>query len=196
MYLVESPHEEGVLWAGSDDGLVHITRDGGQNWKNATPKGLGEGIVNSIEVSPHDPATAYVVVMRYKSMDLKPYVFKTTDYGQTWTKIVNGITDPHTFVRVVREDPKRKGLFYAGTETGLYISLNDGMNWQPFQLNLPVVPINDMIFQDNDLVVATAGRSFWILDDVGALQSAPISSAHYCPYSTKRYLFAFWRKHG
>ena len=175
MYLVESPHEEGVLWAGSDDGLVHLTRDGGQNWVNATPKDLGEGIVNSIEVSPHDPATAYVAVMRYKSMDLKPYIFKTSDYGETWTKIVNGISDPHTFVRVVREDPKRKGLLYAGTETGLYISLNDGMNWQPFQLNLPVVPINDMIFQDNDLVVATAGRSFWILDDVGALQSAPMS---------------------
>ncbi|MGB5699607.1 VPS10 domain-containing protein [Muriicola sp.] len=177
MYLVESPHEEGVLWAGSDDGLVHLTKDGGQNWVDATPKDIGEGIVNSIEVSPHDPATAYVVVMRYKSMDLKPYIFKTSDYGETWTKIVNGITDPHTFARVVREDPKRKGLLYAGTETGLYISLNDGLNWQPFQLNLPVVPINDMIFQDNDLVVATAGRSFWILDDVGALQSAPISSA-------------------
>ncbi len=176
MYLVESPHEEGVLWAGSDDGLVHLSRDGGQNWVNATPKDIGEGIVNSIEVSPHDAATAYVVVMRYKSMDLKPYIFKTSDYGETWTKIVNGITDPHTFVRVVREDPKRKGLLYAGTETGLYISLNDGLNWQPFQLNLPVVPINDMIFQDNDLVVATAGRSFWILDDVGALQSSPISS--------------------
>jgi hypothetical protein len=176
MYLVESPHEEGVLWAGSDDGLVHLTRDGGQNWVNATPKDLGEGIVNSIEVSPHDPATAYVVVMRYKSMDLKPYIFKTSDYGETWTKIVNGISDPHTFVRVVREDPKRKGLLYAGTETGLYISLNDGINWQPFQLNLPVVPINDMIFQDNDLVVATAGRSFWILDDVGALQSAPMTA--------------------
>jgi predicted nuclease with TOPRIM domain len=114
--------------------------------------------------------------MRYKTMDLKPYIFKTSDYGETWTKITNGITDPHTFVRVVREDPKRKGLLYAGTETGLYISLNDGMNWQPFQLNLPVVPINDMIFQDNDLVVATAGRSFWILDDVGAIQSAPVTN--------------------
>ncbi len=175
MYLVESPHEEGVLWAGSDDGLIHLTRDGGENWINATPKDLAEGIVNSIEVSPHDPATAYAVVMRYKSMDLNPYIFKTADYGQTWTKIVQGITDPHTFVRVVREDPKRKGLLYAGTETGLYVSFNDGANWQPFQLNLPVVPINDMIFQDNDLVVATAGRSFWILDDVGAIQNYPMT---------------------
>ncbi|WP_372974245.1 glycosyl hydrolase [Muriicola sp.] len=175
MALVESPHEQGVLWAGSDDGLVHITRDGGKTWKNATPKELGESIINSIEVSPHDPATAYVVAMRYKFMDLKPYIFKTSDYGQTWTKITSGITGPHTFVRVVREDPIRRGLLYAGTETGLYLSFDDGQNWQAFQLNLPVVPINDMIIQDNDLVVATAGRSFWILDDLGAIQSSPLS---------------------
>ncbi|WP_411029626.1 VPS10 domain-containing protein [Spongiimicrobium sp. 3-5] len=170
MYLTESPHEKGVLWAGSDDGLIHITKDDGQNWKNVTPPNLEEGIVNSIEVSPHDPATAFVAVMRYKSMDLKPYIFRTTDYGETWTKTVNGITDQHTFVRVVREDPKTKGLLYAGTETGLYISLDAGNNWQPFQLNLPVVPINDLIIQSNDLVAATAGRSFWILDDLAAIQ--------------------------
>ncbi len=175
MSLVESPHEEGVLWAGSDDGLVHLTRDGGKTWKNATPKELGESIINSIEVSPHDPATAYVVAMRYKFMDLQPYIYKTSDYGQTWTKITEGISGAHTFVRVVREDPKRSGLLYAGTETGLYLSFNDGLNWQPFQLNLPVVPINDMVIQDNDLVVATAGRSFWILDDLGAIQAAPLS---------------------
>ncbi|WP_372946041.1 glycosyl hydrolase, partial [Muriicola sp.] len=175
MALVESPHEQGVLWAGSDDGLVHITRDGGKTCKNATPKELGESIINSIEVSPHDPATAYVVAMRYKFMDLKPYIFKTSDYGQTWTKITSGITGPHTFVRVVREDPIRRGLLYAGTETGLYLSFDDGQNWQAFQLNLPVVPINDMTIQDNDLVVATAGRSFWILDDLGAIQSSPLS---------------------
>ncbi len=171
MYLVESPHEKGVLWAGSDDGLIHITKDGGQNWENVTPPNLKEGIVNSIEVSPHDPATAYVAVMRYKTMDLKPYIFKTSDYGKTWSKITNGITGEHTFVRVVREDKKRKGLLYAGTETGLFISLDDGLNWQPFQLNLPVVPINDLIIQDNDLVAATAGRSFWILDDIAAIQN-------------------------
>ena len=176
MTLVESPHEEGVLWAGSDDGLIHLTRDGGQNWVNATPKDLPEGIINSIEVSPHDAATAYAVVMRYKSMDLKPYVFKTTDYGETWTKIVDGITDPHTFVRAVREDPKRPGMLYAGTETGMYVSFNGGSYWQPFQLNLPVVAINDLTFQGNDLVVATAGRSFWILDDVGALQNYPMTN--------------------
>ncbi len=172
MYLVESPHEQGVLYAGSDDGLVHITKDGGANWQNITPPNLADGIINSIEVSPHDPATAYIAVMRYKSMDLKPYVFKTNDYGNTWSKITNGMTNKHTFVRVVREDKKQKGLLYAGTETGLYLSLDDGQNWQAFQLNLPVVPINDLIIQDNDLVAATAGRSFWILDDLGAIQNS------------------------
>ena len=172
MYLVESPHEKGVLYAGSDDGLVHITKDGGANWENITPAGLQEGIINSIEVSPHNPATAYMVLMRYKSMDLKPYIYKTNDYGQTWSKITNGITDKHTFVRAVREDKKQKGLLYAGTETGLYVSFDDGANWQKFQLNLPVVPINDLVIQDNDLVVATAGRSFWILDDLGAIQQS------------------------
>jgi photosystem II stability/assembly factor-like uncharacterized protein len=171
MALVESPHEKGVLWAGSDDGLIHISKNDGSSWENITPKNLKDGIINNIEVSPHDAATAYIVVMRYKSMDLKPYIFKTSDYGQTWTKIVNGFKDPHTFVRVVREDKKQKGLLYAGTETGLYISLDDGKNWQPFKLNLPIVPINDLYIQDNDLVAATAGRGFWILDDLAAIQN-------------------------
>ena len=170
-YLSESAQEQGVIWAGSDDGLVHITRDGGANWINVTPSGIKEGIINSIEVSPHDPATAYIVMMRYKSMDLGNYIFKTTDYGATWTKITNGITGDHTFTRVVREDKKVKGLLYAGTETGLFISLDGGLNWQPLQLNLPVVPINDLTIQDNDLVAATAGRAFWILDDIAILQN-------------------------
>ncbi|MFS4466535.1 WD40/YVTN/BNR-like repeat-containing protein [Maribacter sp. 2210JD10-5] len=169
--LVASPHEEGVLWAGSDDGLVHVTNDGGQNWNNVTPEGINNGIINTIEVSPHDSASAYITVMKYKSMDLKSYIYKTKDYGKTWAKITNGITGDHTFARVVREDRKQKGLLYAGTETGLFISLNDGENWQPFQLNLPVTPINDLTIQDNDLVVATAGRAFWILDDVAAVQN-------------------------
>ena len=133
---------------------------------------MQEGIINSIEISPHDAATAYITVMRYKFNDLKPYIYKTSNYGGNWKAITNGINDPHTFARVVREDPKTKGLLYAGTETGLYISNNDGANWNKFQLNLPVVPINDLIFQDNDLVVATAGRSFWILDDLSAIQQS------------------------
>ena len=171
MALVESPHEQGTLWAGSDDGLVHLTRDGGGSWTDVTPKGLAEGIINSIEVSPHDPATAYIVLMRYKFMDLKPYVFKTSDYGKTWSKIISGIDGEHTFVRVVREDPVRKGLLYAGTETGMYVSFNDGGQWQPLQLNLPVVPVNDLVIHNNDLVAATAGRSFWILDDLTPFQN-------------------------
>ena len=169
-YLTESQHEEGVLWAGTDDGLLHLTQDGGDNWKNVTPEGIKDGIINTIEVSPHDAATAYIVVMRYKSLDLKSYIFKTSDYGKTWLKITNGIKGEHTFTRVVRADHKQKGLLYAGTETGLFISLDDGLNWQSFQLNLPVVPINDITIQNNDLVIATSGRSFWILDDVTPIQ--------------------------
>ncbi|NND88561.1 MAG: glycosyl hydrolase, partial [Flavobacteriaceae bacterium] len=168
--LVASPHEKGVLYAGSDDGRVHITQNGGSSWQEITPNGIGEYIINSIEVSPHDPATAYIAVMGYKSMDLQPYIFKTNNYGKSWEKIVNGIEGEHTFVRVVREDRKVKGLLYAGTETGLFISKDDGKSWKPFQLNLPVVPINDLAIQDNDLIAATAGRSFWILDDLGAIQ--------------------------
>ncbi len=169
-YLVASPHEQGVLWAGSDDGLVHITKDEGANWSNVTPPGITDGIINSIEISAHDPAKAYVVIMRYKSMDLESYIYKTSDYGITWQKITQGITGEHNFTRVVREDHKEKGLLYAGTETGIFISLDDGLHWQPLQLNLPIVPINDLTIQDNDLVVATAGRGFWILDDVAAIQ--------------------------
>jgi photosystem II stability/assembly factor-like uncharacterized protein len=172
MYLVESTHEKGVLWAGSDDGLVHLTRDGGANWTNVTPKGLQEGIINSIEVSPHDPATAYISVMRYKFNDLSPLVFKTNNYGASWTRITNGFDDPNGFVRVVREDQKVKGLLYAGTETGLYISDDDGASWNKLQLNLPTVPINDLTIRQNDLVAATAGRSFWILDDLSAIQQS------------------------
>ncbi|MFT4536472.1 MAG: photosystem II stability/assembly factor-like uncharacterized protein [Saprospiraceae bacterium] len=187
--LVESEHEEGVLYAGSDDGLLHLTKDGGRNWEDVTPKEINDGIINSIDVSPHNPATAYVVVMRYKSMDLNSYVYKTTNYGQSWTKIINGLDDPNGFVRVVRADRKREGLLYAGTETGLYISNDDGEHWQRLNLNLPIVPINDLIIQDNDLVAATSGRGFWILDDLGVFQNVdaePIAIQLYTPKPTYR----------
>lgn len=169
--LVESQHQEGVLYAGTDDGLLHITKNGGVTWENITPKGISDGIINSIDISEHDPAVAYVAIMRYKSLDLSSYVFKTTNYGKSWKKIVNGLDDPNGFARVVRADKKRKGLLYAGTETGLYVSNDDGDYWQHLKLNLPVVAINDLTIQDNDLVAATSGRGFWILDDLGVLQN-------------------------
>ncbi len=169
-YVVESPHEAGTIWAGTDDGLVQLTRNAGKTWTNVTPKGIPEWIrINAIEVSPHDKATAYVAAMMNQHDDLRPYIYKTHDYGRTWTKIVTGIPDT-TFARVVREDNARKGLLYAGTETGLYISFDDGANWQPFQRNLPVVPITDLAVKHEDLVVATEGRAFWILDDLTALR--------------------------
>jgi photosystem II stability/assembly factor-like uncharacterized protein len=168
-YVMESPHEKGVLWVGSDDGLVHLTRDGGATWKNVTPAGLAECLVNAIEVSPHDKATAYIATTRYKFNDHAPGIYKTTDYGKTWTRIVNGIPS-NAFTRVVREDEVRKDLLFAGTELGLFISYNGGLNWSPFQLNLPVTPITDLRVHKGDLIAATSGRSFWILDDLGLVR--------------------------
>ncbi len=162
----ESPLKEGLLWAGSDDGLIHVTKDGGKSWENVTPKGMPEWMmINSIEPSAFDEGTCYVAGTKYKTGDFAPYLYKTTNYGKTWTKITAGINSEH-FTRVLREDPKRKGLLYAGTETGMYISFNDGKNWQPFQLNLPIVPITDATIKDNNLIVATQGRSLWIIDDL------------------------------
>ncbi len=167
--VVESPHEAGTIWVGTDDGLVHVTRDGGKNWQNVTPKGIPEWIqINSVEVSPHDKATAYVAATMYKFDDFRPYLYRTNDYGKTWTKIDGGIPTG-AFTRVVREDPSRRGLLYAGTETGLHVSFDDGASWRPLQLNLPVVPITDLVVKEKDLVVATQGRSFWILDDLTPL---------------------------
>ncbi len=168
MYAVESQHESGEIWTGSDDGLVFITQDGGENWRNITPKGMNEGIVNTIELSPHDKGTAYLSFTRYKFGDLSPSIYKTTNYGKSWTKRVKGIDD-NAFVRVVREDPNKKDLLYAGTETGLYISLNGAKSWEKFQLNLPVVPITDLTIRNNDLVASTQGRAFWVLDDLTPL---------------------------
>jgi photosystem II stability/assembly factor-like uncharacterized protein len=162
----ESALQEGLLWVGSDDGLVHVTKNGGQTWENVTPKGMPEWMmINSIEPSAFDAGTCYIAGTKYKSGDFTPYLYRTTDYGKTWTKITNGIASEH-FTRVLREDPKHKGLLYAGTETGMYISFNDGKNWKPFQLNLPIVPITDLTIKNNNLIVATQGRSVWIIDDL------------------------------
>lgn len=165
----ESAIEPGVIWTGSDDGLIHVTRDGGKNWTNVTPKNMPEWImVNSIDPHPTIKGGAYVAATMYKSGDFKPYIYKTTDYGKTWAKITDGIPDTH-FTRVVRADKKRPGLLYAGTEYGMYISFNDGESWQPFQLNLPIVPITDLTIKDDNLIAATQGRSFWLIDDITPL---------------------------
>ena len=168
--LAESPHQPGVFWAGSDDGLVHISTDGGDNWEDITPKEIPEWTrIDMIELSPHDPAKAYVAATRYKLDDPRPFLYVTTDYGKSWTKITNGIPE-NDFTRVIREDPERQGLLYAGTETGVYVSFDDGGSWQSLQRNLPAVPVSDMVVKDNDLVAATNGRSFWILDDLAVLR--------------------------
>lgn len=168
-YIVESPHEKGVIWTGSDDGLVQVTTDGGKNWKNVTPNGLQECLINAIEVSPHDKATAYIATTRYKFNDHTPSLYKTTDYGKTWTKIINGLPN-NAFMRVVREDEERKDLLFAGTELGLFVSWNGGNDWSPFQINLPSAPITDLKIHKGDLIAATSGRSFWILDDLALLR--------------------------
>jgi photosystem II stability/assembly factor-like uncharacterized protein len=165
----ESPYEEGLLWTGSDDGLIHISRDGGDKWENVTPPDMPEWMmINSIEVDPFVKGGAYVAGTRYKMGDFQPYLYKTKDYGQSWELIVDGINDEH-FTRVVRADPERQGLLYAGTETGMYISFDDGASWSSFQLNLPIVPITDLAIKQNNLIAATQGRSFWLIDDLTPL---------------------------
>lgn len=168
--FVESPHEPGVFWAGTDDGLVHLSRDGGATWENVTPPDLPEWtLISIIEVSAHDPATAYLAATRYKLDDTRPYLYKTEDYGKTWTQIVDGIASDD-FTRVIREDPGQPGLLFAGTETGIYVSFNAGTSWLRMQGTFPVVPVYDFVIKGNDLVVATHGRSFWILDDLSPLR--------------------------
>ena len=168
----ESPLAKGELWAGSDDGRVHLTRDGGQSWTEITPPGVPEfGTVNAIDISTHQAGRAQVSVYNYRFDDFAPYVFQTNDYGKAWRRIAdgkNGISERH-FTRVVREDPDRRGLLYAGTEYGIYVSFDDGKSWQSLQLNLPVTPVTDLQIKDRDLVVSTQGRSFWILDDLTPL---------------------------
>lgn len=170
--VAESPVQKGVIWAGTDDGLVQVTRDAGKSWSNVTPSGIPEWIqINSVEASPHEAGAAYVAATMYKWDDFRPYLYKTSDFGKTWKKIDTGIPDG-AFTRVIREDTHRRGLLYAGTETGMYVSFDDGERWQPLQLNLPVVPITDLAVhkRERDLVVATQGRSFWVLDDLPVLQ--------------------------
>ena len=175
--LAESPKQQGELWAGTDDGLIQLTRDEGKSWANVTPKDIPEwAMISLIEASPFDAGTAYLAVDAHKLDNFKPYIFKTSDFGKTWTKIVTGLPE-NVYVHAVREDPKRKGLLYAGTETGIFVSFNDGANWQPLQLNLPVTPIHDMVIHDDELVVATHGRSFWVLDDLSPLHQASASLA-------------------
>jgi photosystem II stability/assembly factor-like uncharacterized protein len=168
--IAPSPLSKGLIWAGTDDGLIQITRDEGKNWTNVTPKDLAEwSRISLIEASPHDTGTAYVAIDRHQNDDLAPYIYKTSDYGATWGRITTGIPDG-SFVRAVREDPKRKGLLYAGTERGVFVSFDDGAHWRSLQINLPITPIHDLVIKNDDLVVATHGRSFWILDDVSPLR--------------------------
>ena len=167
--------EEGVFWAGSDDGLIHISRDGGRTWQNITPHQMpDEGTVNKIWLSDHAPGRALVAVYRYRYNDFKPYIFLTNDYGKSWRLLANGSNGipPRHFVRAVAEDPQVKGLLYAGTEYGMYVSFDEGRNWQPLQLNLPVVPITDIAIKDNSLALSTQGRAFWVLDDLTPLREA------------------------
>ncbi|WP_258099713.1 VPS10 domain-containing protein [Marinoscillum pacificum] len=165
----ESQHEEGVIYTGSDDGLIHITKDGGKNWKNITPPGMPKWtMINSIEIDPFNKGGMLFAGTRYKFGDYQPYLYKTSDYGATWTKITTGIANDH-FTRVLRADPERQGLLYAGTETGMYISFDSGLSWKPFQMNLPIVPITDLTIKNNNLIAATQGRGFWIIDDLTPL---------------------------
>ena len=166
----ESQHAAGTLWTGSDDGLIHVTRDAGKTWENVTPPEMPDwAMVNSIEVNPHEAGGLYVAATRYKSDDFRPYLFKTNDYGKTWSKIVDGI-DRKDFTRVIRADSKRKGLLFSGTENGMYISYTDGALWTRFQNNLPIVPVTDITIKNADLIVATQGRSFWVIDDISLLR--------------------------
>ena len=167
-----SPRDSQVLWAGSDDGLIHVTRDGGRTWTNVTPRDLPEWtMISTIEASSHDPGTAYVAATRYKLDDFTPYLYRTSDYGRTWRRITAGIPATH-YTRVIRADPVRPGLLYAGGEFGVYVSFDEGARWQSLQLDLPITPVHDLVVHEGDLVAATHGRSFWILDDLGPLRQA------------------------
>ncbi len=192
-YLAEGRESRKTLWVGTDNGLLHVTRDGGDTWQNITPNGVKDGLFNAIEVSPHDAATVYVAYTRYKHGDDKPYIYKTSNYGRTWTLLSKTMPQNH-FVRVVREDPARKGLLYAGTETGLYVSFNDGKDWQTLQLNLPHVPVTDLLLHKDDIVMSTQGRGFWLLEKRHVLwQMSPevIKSEAHLFEPTESYIYDF-----
>lgn len=175
--VAESPLQRGLIWAGSDDGLVHVTRDGGQNWTDVTPKDIPAwSRIDLIDPSRYDAGTAYMAADRSRWDDFHPYLYKTTDYGQTWTKITNGLPD-NVFAHAVKEDTVRKGLLFAGTETGIWVSFDDGAKWQSLQLKLPTVPVHDMTVHGNDLIIATHGRAFWILDDISPLRQMTAEAA-------------------
>ena len=188
-YVAESPHEAGVIWTGSDDGLVQLTRDGGKTWKNVTPPGLAECLINAIEVSPFDQATAYIATTRYKFNDHTPGLYKTTDYGASWTRIDRGIP-ADAFTRVVREDDVRRDLLFAGTERGLFLSWNGGKDWSPFQLNLPVTPITDLRVHQGNLIAATSGRSFWVLDDLTVIRQYQADTPTFAVFQPGRAVLA------
>jgi len=180
----ESPLREGLIWTGSDDGLVHLTRDGGETWENVTPDDLPEwAMINSIAPDPHNEAGAWIAATRYKLGENTPYLYHTTDYGANWKLLTNGIDKAH-FTRVVRPDPDRKGLLYAGTEAGMYVSWDSGAHWHTFQLNLPIVPVTDLAIKDYSLIAATQGRSLWMIDDL-----SPIRNMHDSIRSQPIFLF-------
>jgi photosystem II stability/assembly factor-like uncharacterized protein len=182
--IAESPLQKGMLWAGTDDGLVHLTTDDGAHWSTVTPKDLPEwSMISIIEPSHHDANTAYIAVDRHKLDDFRPYIYRTRDAGKNWILTANGIPEG-SYVRSVREDPKRKGLLFAGTETGVYFSLDDGGHWQPLKLNLPTVPIHDLEIHGDDLVAATHGRAFWVLDDI-----TPLRQMETIPANAEMYLY-------
>ncbi|RMF70687.1 MAG: hypothetical protein D6740_07840, partial [Alphaproteobacteria bacterium] len=195
----ESKLQKGLIWVGANDGPVHVTRDGGQTWQDVTPKKLPPGgRVDCVEPSPHDPAKAYIAVLRYQLGDWRPWVFRTDDYGKHWTLLTdgtNGIPADHP-VRVVREDPERPGLLFAGTEYGMFVSFDDGKSWQPFQQNLPVTPVTDIKIHRGDLVLSTMGRGFWILDDISALRQTFDASAPFLFRPQKSWRYRYGRSRG
>lgn len=195
-YIAESPQEQSELWVGTDDGGIHLTRDGGKNWQDISPKGIGEAQINMIELSPHQAGKAYAVVTRYKFDDRSPSIFKTENYGKSWRQIASNLP-ADDWVRVVREDTVRPGLLFAGTQTSAYVSLDDGSNWSSLQLNLPHVPVTDLKVHQNDLLASTEGRAFWILDDLSVLRQMLLDTSNdpfhlYQPATTEQVQVQGW----